>query len=108
MDFLIVYKNILDLFYIFKDRGRASTMNSQVFFETRQVLKGTVPRDGYFYEGLNISISTFCVCDDGFQGLSKAFHYPIQLLLQLLFASLKTLTNFETFLLKSSSEFPSL
>jgi hypothetical protein len=22
----------------------------------------------------------FCVCGDGFQGLSKAFHYPIQLL----------------------------
>ncbi len=31
-------------------------------------------------EGLNILISTFCVCADGFQGLSKAFHYPIQLL----------------------------
>ncbi len=32
-----------------------------------------------FLEGLNIFISTFCVCADGFQGLSKAFHY-IQLL----------------------------
>jgi hypothetical protein len=33
---------------------------------------------GYFFEGLSILISTFCVCVDGFQGLSKAFHYPIQ------------------------------
>jgi hypothetical protein len=32
-------------------------------------------RDGYFFEGLNISISTFCVCADGFQVLSIAFHY---------------------------------
>jgi hypothetical protein len=32
------------------------------------------------FEGLYILISTFCVCADGFQGLSKAFHYPLQLL----------------------------
>jgi hypothetical protein len=38
-----------------------------------------VSRDGYYFEGLNILISTFCVCADGFQGISKAFHYPIQL-----------------------------
>jgi hypothetical protein len=31
-----------------------------------------------FFKGLNISISTFCVCADGFQGLSKAFHYSLQ------------------------------
>jgi hypothetical protein len=37
--------------------------------------KGTVSRDGYFFvEGLSILISTFCVCADGFYGLSKAFH----------------------------------
>jgi hypothetical protein len=42
--------------------------------------KGTVSGDGYFFEGLNILISTFCIYDDGFQGLSKAFHCPIQLL----------------------------
>jgi hypothetical protein len=36
-----------------------------------------VSRDGYFFEDLNILISTFCVCADGFQGLSKGFHYPI-------------------------------
>ncbi len=37
-------------------------------------------RDGFFFEGLNILVSTFCVSADGFQGLSKAFHYPKQLL----------------------------
>jgi hypothetical protein len=37
-------------------------------------------RDGYFFDGLNILISTFCVCPGGFQGLSKASHYPLQLL----------------------------
>ncbi len=42
--------------------------------------KGTVSGYGYFFEGLNILISTFCVCADCFQGLSKAFHYAIQLL----------------------------
>ncbi len=47
-----------------------------------------------FFEGLNILIRTFCVYADGFQGLSKAFHYPIQLL-TFLSASLKLLTNFE-------------
>jgi hypothetical protein len=30
--------------------------------------KGKVTRDGYFFKGLNILISTFCVCADGFQG----------------------------------------
>ncbi len=48
------------------------------------LFKGTVSRDGYFLEGLNISISTFCVCADGFQGLLKAFHFPIQLLTEYL------------------------
>jgi hypothetical protein len=43
-------------------------------------LKGTVSRDGYILEGLNILISTFCICADGFQGLSKAFRYPIKIL----------------------------
>jgi hypothetical protein len=44
------------------------------------ILKGTVSRGGYFFEGLNILVSTFFVCTDGFQDLSKAFHYRIQLL----------------------------
>ncbi len=43
--------------------------------------KGTVSRDWYFvFEGLNLLISIFCVCTDGFQVVLKAFHYPIQLL----------------------------
>jgi hypothetical protein len=38
--------------------------------------------------------SSFCTCANGFQGLSNAFHYPIQLLQSsLLF--FKLLTNFE-------------
>jgi hypothetical protein len=42
--------------------------------------KGKVSQDGYLFKGLNILISTYFVCADGFQGLPKAFHYPIQLL----------------------------
>jgi hypothetical protein len=48
--------------------------------EKRLNLKGTVSRDGYFFEGLNVLLRTFWVCADGFQGLSKAFHYPLQFL----------------------------
>jgi len=46
-----------------------------------------------FFEDLNILISTgtFCLSADGFQGLSKAFHFQ----LFTFFASLKLLTNFE-------------
>jgi hypothetical protein len=43
-------------------------------------LKGTVSRNGYFFEGLNNLISTVSVCAVSLQGLSKVFHYPIQLL----------------------------
>ncbi len=43
-------------------------------------LKGQYHEMYIFVEGLNILIGTFCVCADGFQGLSKAFHYPVQLL----------------------------
>jgi hypothetical protein len=43
-----------------------------------------------FGEGLKILISAFCVCADGFQGLSKAFHYPIQFI-KIVFASLTLL-----------------
>jgi len=38
-----------------------------------------VSRNGYIFEGLNILMSTFCVCADGIQDISKAFHYPKQL-----------------------------
>jgi hypothetical protein len=58
-----------------KPRGTEDTKN-----ELKLRLKGTVSRVGYLFEGLNILISTVCVCADGFQGLSKAFHYPVQLL----------------------------
>jgi hypothetical protein len=38
-------------------------------------LKGQCNEMDIFCECLNILISTFCVCGDGFQVLSKAFHY---------------------------------
>ncbi len=44
---------------------------------------------------LSILISTFCACVDGFEGLSRAFRYPIQLLTFYLFFSFKLLNNFE-------------
>jgi hypothetical protein len=44
------------------------------------ILKGQCHEADIFFEGLNISISAFFVSADGFQDLSKAFHYPIQLL----------------------------
>jgi hypothetical protein len=60
----------------------------------KSTFKGTVSRDGYFFGRLNILIGTFCVCADGFQGLRKAFHYPIQYtIINFLFASLNLLTN---------------
>ena len=37
-----------------------------------QIIKGTMSRDGYFFEGPQILIITFCVSADGFQGLSNA------------------------------------
>jgi hypothetical protein len=40
------------------------------------LFKGKASRDGYFFIGLYILISTFCVCADGFQDLSKAFNHP--------------------------------
>ncbi len=55
-------------------------------------VKGTMTRDGYFFKGLNILISTFCVCAVGFQDLSKAVPYTI---INFLVVSLKLLTNFE-------------
>jgi hypothetical protein len=42
--------------------------------------KGQWHEKDIIFEGLNILISTFSVCADGFQGLSKAFHYHVQLL----------------------------
>jgi hypothetical protein len=44
--------------------------------------------DGYFFEHPNISISIFCECAAGFQGLSKFFHYPTTIF-SFLIASMK-------------------
>jgi hypothetical protein len=55
-----------------------------------KLLKGTVSRDG-FLEGLKILISTFCLCADGFQSLSEAFHFPYTIT-NFLFAALKLFT----------------
>ncbi len=41
-------------------------------------LKGQCHEKDIFFEGLYILTSTFCVCADGYYGLSKAFHYPVQ------------------------------
>jgi hypothetical protein len=45
------------------------------------VIKGTVSRDGYFFlrsKRFNQYFLFFCVFADGFQGLLKAFQYPLQ------------------------------
>ncbi len=49
-----------------------------------EIFKGIVSRVTtwiFCFEGLNILVSTFCICADCFQYLSKAFHYgyPIKL-----------------------------
>ncbi len=44
----------------------------------KMVLKGQCHEMDISFEGLNILISTLCVCADGFQDLPKAFHYSIQ------------------------------
>jgi hypothetical protein len=41
-------------------------------------LKGQCHKMNIFIESFDILISAFCVCADGFQGLSKAFHFPTQ------------------------------
>jgi hypothetical protein len=51
------------------------------YTEIKVCLKGQCHEmDIFLRSKLNFVISTFCVCAHGFQGLSKAFHYPIQLL----------------------------
>ncbi len=65
----ILYKYVRNVYYV-----------SQSFKGRFKPFKGTVLRDAYFFEGLNFLISTSCVCADGFQDLSKAFHNPIQCL----------------------------
>ncbi len=45
---------------------------------TKHFLRDSV-KSWIFFEGLNIVISTFCVCIDGFQGLSNVLHYRTKL-----------------------------
>jgi hypothetical protein len=47
-------------------------------YKLSRLLKGQCHEIEIVFEGLYILIITFCVCADGFQGLSKAFHYPLQ------------------------------
>jgi hypothetical protein len=52
--------------------------------EDGAAVSGLLSRDSvtswniFCFVGLNILISTFFVCAEGFQALSKVFHYPIQ------------------------------
>ncbi len=49
-------------------------MFSNVFCVSQgQNIKGTVSRDGYYFGDLNILHSTFCICTDGFTGVTEAF-----------------------------------
>jgi hypothetical protein len=61
----------------------ASAQRVSDFMKT-MIIRDSVTR-WIFFEGLYILISTFYVCADGLPGLSKAFHYPIQLLTFYLF-----------------------
>ncbi len=69
-------------------------------------LKGQCHEMEICFEGLNILFSTFCVCADGFQDLSKASVRYI--IINFSFSSFKLLSNFENAYLKPSSDFPSL
>ncbi len=73
---------------------KSKVVSEDTVFEISHCFKVTVSRDEYFFEGLNILISTFCVCADGFQSLSNSFSLP-DTIINFLFASLKLLTNFD-------------
>ncbi len=60
--------------------NRGFQLTTRIFLYFIISLQGTVSPDGYFFEVLNILISTFGVCADGFRALSRVFHYPIQLI----------------------------
>jgi hypothetical protein len=45
----------------------------------RFLLKRQCHKMDTFLVGITTLIRTFCVCTDSIQGLSKAFHYPIQI-----------------------------
>jgi hypothetical protein len=71
--------------------------SAQLHFTLLQLL--LLSRDGVtrwiFFGKSKHFIRAFCVRADGFQGLSKAFQYPTQKIINFLFASLKSLPNFE-------------
>jgi hypothetical protein len=74
----------------FVHTGKVTSVELPILIWTGELLSvlrinGTVSWDGYFFEGLNILIHTFCACAVGFQGHSKLFHYPIQLLIFICF-----------------------
>jgi hypothetical protein len=73
-------------------------------FSTKGCLKGQCHEMIYFFEGLNILISTFCECADGFQGLSQKL-FTTCTIIKFFFASLKIIFKMLT---ETSSEFPSL
>ncbi len=52
------------------------------FGRIRHLLKEQCHAMEIFFEGLNILISTFCVCADDFQDLPKAFNYPVSIYFQ--------------------------
>jgi hypothetical protein len=53
-------------------------MSALLIMITHTLFKGTMSQDGNCLEGLNILISKFCLCADGFHDLSTAFYYLIQ------------------------------
>ncbi len=82
--YLVTYKrnkfrfrnfNIFYTLYVFRRKGQCHEMNN--------------------FWRLNILNSIFCVCADGFQGLSKVFTTLPYTIITFSFASLKFLTHFE-------------
>ncbi len=67
-----------------------------------QTFKGTVSRVFFGRSECFNENRTFCACADGFQGLSKASHYPIQI------STFYLLLLICKFLMKPSSKFSSL
>jgi hypothetical protein len=65
--------------------------------DLKTYIKETVSRDGYFLEGLNILISTFFVCADGFQLFITLYNLTLYLLLCNHLLILKMRTEFSEF-----------
>jgi hypothetical protein len=54
---------------------RVNKINNKWNVSYFMTIQEPMSKDEYFFEGLNILISTFCVYTDGFQGFSKAFFF---------------------------------